>query len=70
MIETDSLDHITLDSDDIQTIERFKNNYYNHKKNVSQNGGNNTQQSWQVAVVALAQEVRDGELPKLTQVGC
>ena len=40
MIETDSLDHITLDSDDIQTIERFKNNYYNHNKNLLQNGGN------------------------------
>ena len=41
MSESDSLDHITLDSDDILTIERFENNYYNHKKNIIQNGGNN-----------------------------
>jgi hypothetical protein len=40
MIKSDSLDNITLDSDDIKTIERFENNYYNHK-NKLQNGGNN-----------------------------
>jgi len=40
MIESDSLDCITLDSADIQTIERFENNYYDYKNNVlSQNGG-------------------------------
>ena len=41
MTESDSLDRITLDSADIQTIERFENHYYNHKNNVLQNGGNN-----------------------------
>jgi hypothetical protein len=40
MIKSDSLDHITLDSADIQSIERFENNYYNHKNNLLQNGGN------------------------------
>jgi hypothetical protein len=40
MIKSDSLDNITLDSNDIKTIERFENNYYNHK-NQLQNGGNN-----------------------------
>jgi len=40
MLKSDSLDNITLDSDDIKTIERFENNYYNHK-NKLQNGGNN-----------------------------
>jgi hypothetical protein len=35
------LDNISLDSDDIRTIERFENNYYNHKNNVLQNGGSN-----------------------------
>jgi hypothetical protein len=39
MTKTDSLDNITLDSDEIRTIERFENNYYNHKKNPFQNGG-------------------------------
>ena len=42
MIESDTLDHITLDSDDILTIERFENNYYNHKNNLlsqNQHGG-------------------------------
>jgi hypothetical protein len=39
MIESDSLDRVTLDSADIQTIERFENHYYNHKNNVLQNGG-------------------------------
>ena len=39
MIESDSLDRITLDSDDVQTLERFKNNYYNHKNNIMQKGG-------------------------------
>jgi hypothetical protein len=41
MTKSDSLDNITLDSDDIQTIERFENNYYNHKTNILQNGGSN-----------------------------
>ena len=40
MSYSDSLDNITLDSDDILTIERFENNYYNHKNNVLQIGGN------------------------------
>ena len=40
MIKSDSLDHITLDSANIQSIERFENNYYNHKNNLLQNGGN------------------------------
>ena len=39
MSYSDSLDNITLDSDDILTIERFENNYYNHKNNVLQIGG-------------------------------
>ena len=39
MTKSDSLDNITLDSDDILTIERFENNYYNHKNNIIQNGG-------------------------------
>jgi hypothetical protein len=39
MIKSDSLDNITLDSDDIRTIERFENNYYNSKNNIIQNGG-------------------------------
>jgi hypothetical protein len=39
MIKSDSLDNITLDSNDILTIERFENNYYNHKNNIIQNGG-------------------------------
>jgi hypothetical protein len=38
MSYSDSLDNITLDSDDILTIERFENNYYNHKNNVLQIG--------------------------------
>jgi hypothetical protein len=38
MTKSDSLDNITLDSDDIRTIERFENNYYNRKNNVLQNG--------------------------------
>ena len=41
MTKSDSLDNITLGSDDIKTIERFENYYYNHKKNKLQNGGNN-----------------------------
>lgn len=41
MTKSDSLDNITLDSDDINTIERFENYYYNHKKKKLQNGGNN-----------------------------
>ena len=40
MTERDSLDNITLDSDDIRSIERFENNYYNRKNNILQNGGN------------------------------
>ena len=39
MTKSDSLDNITLDSDDIKTIKRFENNYYNHKKNILQYGG-------------------------------
>jgi len=39
MSYSDSLDNITLDSDNILTIERFENNYYNHKNNVLQIGG-------------------------------
>jgi ribosomal protein S24E len=39
MIESDSLDRITLDSDDVRTLERFENNYYNHKNNIMQKGG-------------------------------
>lgn len=39
MIDSDSLDRITLDSDDVQTLERFENHYYNHKNNIMQNGG-------------------------------
>jgi hypothetical protein len=39
MTGSDSLDKITLDSDDMRTIERFENNYYNRKNNVLQNGG-------------------------------
>ena len=39
MIESDLLDRITLDSDDVQTLERFENNYYNHKNNIIQKGG-------------------------------
>jgi hypothetical protein len=42
MIKSDSLDNITLDSDEIRNIERFENNYYSHKKNILQNGGNKT----------------------------
>ena len=42
MTKSDSLDNITLDSDDMKTIERFENNYYNHKKNLLQNGGTNS----------------------------
>jgi hypothetical protein len=44
MTESDTLDHITLDSDNILSIERFENNYYNHKNKLSQNqnGGNDT----------------------------
>ena len=41
MTKSDSLDNITLDSDDIRTIERFENNYYNRKNNILQNGGSN-----------------------------
>ena len=41
MIESDSLDRITLDSDDVQTLERFENNYYNHKNKLLQSGSNN-----------------------------
>jgi hypothetical protein len=39
MTKSDSLDNITLDSDEIRTIERFETNYHNHKKNKLQNGG-------------------------------
>jgi len=39
MTISDSLDNITLDSNDIQSIERFENNYFNYKKNIIQNGG-------------------------------
>jgi hypothetical protein len=39
MTKSDSLDNITLDSDEIRNIERFENNYYNHKKHILQNGG-------------------------------
>ena len=39
MTKSDSLDNITLDSDDIRTIERIENNYNNHKKNNLQIGG-------------------------------
>lgn len=42
MTKSDSLDNITLDSDEIRNIERFENNYYNNKKNILQNGGTNT----------------------------
>jgi hypothetical protein len=41
MTKSDSLDNITLDSDEIKDIERFENNYYNRKNNVLQNGGSN-----------------------------
>ena len=42
MIQSDlTLDNITLDSADIQTIERFENNYYNHKNKLLQSGSNN-----------------------------
>jgi hypothetical protein len=40
-MKSDSLDNISLDSDDIRTIERFENNYYNRKNNILQNGGSN-----------------------------
>jgi len=40
-MKSDSLDNISLDSDDIRSIERFENNYYNHKNNILQNGGSN-----------------------------
>ena len=39
MTKIDSLDNITLDSDELRSIERFENNYYNHKNNIIQNGG-------------------------------
>ena len=42
MTESDTLDHITLDSDDILTIERFENNYYNHTNKLLQKGGKDT----------------------------
>lgn len=41
IMKSDSLDNISLDSDDIRSIERFENNYYNHKNNILQNGGSN-----------------------------
>ena len=41
MTDSNSFDNITLDSTDISTIERFENNYYNHKKKLLQNSGNN-----------------------------
>lgn len=40
MTKSDSLDNITLDSDEIRTIEKFENNYYKYKKTKLQNGGN------------------------------
>jgi hypothetical protein len=46
MINSDSLDYITLDTSDILTIERFENNYYNHKKNILQNGGFNIEKKF------------------------
>jgi hypothetical protein len=45
MSESDTLDNITLESDDILTIERFENDYCNHKNNLllrNYNGGNDT----------------------------
>jgi hypothetical protein len=41
MTKSDSLDHITLDSYEIKNIENFEKNYYNHKNNIIQKGGNN-----------------------------
>jgi hypothetical protein len=41
MTKSDSLDNITLDSYEIKNIENFEKNYYNHKNNRLQNGGNN-----------------------------
>jgi hypothetical protein len=40
MTKSDSLDNITLDSDELRTIERFENNYHDYNKNKLQNGGN------------------------------
>ena len=41
MTKSDSLDYITLDSYEIKNIENFEKNYYNHKNNIIQKGGNN-----------------------------
>lgn len=41
MTKSNLLDHITLDSYEIKNIENFEKNYYNHKNNTLQNGGNN-----------------------------
>jgi hypothetical protein len=68
MSYSDSLDNITLDSDDILTIERFENNYYNHKNNVLQIGGNIIEEEFKKHLLAIfmfiIEKIRSEEINK------
>lgn len=57
MTNSDSLDNITLNSDEIQSIKRFENNYYNHKNDIIQNGGMNVQETTISLIMDILREI-------------